>query len=616
MDMRNLIVLALALAAPLLPSPLAAAADVTLAANLPTAQSVGTTIRWTVAGTGIGSLDTRLSVQRVGNENDSAYAYGQIMYDYGARKDFDWTPLKQGSYIITAQVRDNGDHSITTLSQPFQIVPVPGSTQGTVISSTRNPLVALLSAPACRPGLFMRVLFHGDYPGAREYRTDAKPCAAGQTMNLYVAGMRASTTHLLTPQVEAADGSVVRTGSVMTFTTGAVDVPVPTPTIVIPPSEDTSLEDPIVLSGPLGGEGFSPVAADLEGQVVWYHKPFQANGSDFKLVTRWNDGGTFFAIAAIIASDRLALREVDLAGNTVRETNSRRVGEMLKARGQDIITFIHREARLLPDGRIALIGSVERVLVDVQGPGPVDVLGNEIVVLDKNMQLVWSVNLFDVLDVTRLATGDEKCSEGARGCPILLYADVVNDWTHANSISYSPADGNLIVSLRHQDWVIKLDYRDGAGTGALIWRLGKEGDFTPLGFPDDIDPWFTHQHDANYVGTDRVIDFDNGNRNSACLANPADCRSRGQAWLLDETQMTATLETNTDLGTFSSAMGAAQAVSNGNYSFAGGVSDDDSAPSYLDEVHPDGTKVFSMEFNERAYRGFRLRDLYTAPSYD
>ena len=39
---------------------------------------------------------------------------------------------------------------------------------------------------------------------------------------------------------------------------------------------------------------------------------------------------------------------------------------------------------------------------------------------------------------------------------------LAKDWLHTNSIAYSPADGNLLISMRHQDWVLKLDYRDGA----------------------------------------------------------------------------------------------------------------------------------------------------------
>jgi hypothetical protein len=290
---------------------------------------------------------------------------------------------------------------------------------------------------------------------------------------------------------------------------------------------------------------------------------------------------------------------------------------MLQQQGQQRIGFVHHEVLRLPDGRIALLGTVERLLEDVQGPGLVDVLGDMVIVLDENMQLVWSVNLFDVLQVTRRATGRETCINGSIDCPYLLLPDTANDWTHAVSISHSPSDGNLIVSLRHQDWMIKLDYRDGAGTGGLIWRLGKEGDFTPLGFPGDVDRWSTHQHDAERIGTDRLINFDNGNLAEACLADPQDCRSHGQAWLLDTTSMTATLELDADLGDYSSALGAAQVLGNTNYSFYSGLPGGLTTPlSRLDEVRPDGTKAFSVEFNARGYRGFRLKDLYTAPTYD
>ena len=30
----------------------------------------------------------------------------------------------------------------------------------------------------------------------------------------------------------------------------------------------------------------------------------------------------------------------------------------------------------------------------------------------------------------------------------------------------------LIVSIRNQSWLMKVDYRDGAGTGEVLWRLG------------------------------------------------------------------------------------------------------------------------------------------------
>ena len=132
------------LAASLSALQVATAVELTLTPSLPSGQLVGSTVEWTVEATGIGPFDYRLSVN------------GKVMYDYGLRSEFDWTPLKEGSNLITATVRDNGDDSVAQLSQPFRIVPVPGSTQSPVLSDTQNPLVALYSAPDCIPGLFMR----------------------------------------------------------------------------------------------------------------------------------------------------------------------------------------------------------------------------------------------------------------------------------------------------------------------------------------------------------------------------------------------------------------------------------------------------------------------------
>ena len=66
--------------------------------------------------------------------------------------------------------------------------------------------------------------------------------------------------------------------------------------------------------------------------------------------------------------------------------------------------------------------------------------------------------------------------------------DITNgvvDWMHANSIAWSPADDNLIVSVRNQDWVIKINYANGTGDGHIIWKLGADGNFT---LPPGTDP--------------------------------------------------------------------------------------------------------------------------------
>jgi len=589
--------------------PTVALAAFDLTADLPSGQPVGTRVLWSVTGSGVGITDQRLTVRRI-----SAGEPGRIIYDYSQRTSFEWAPLHEGNYLITASIRDSGDQSTTNVSKTFRIRTVPGSAQSPVVSATQHPLVALYSAPECTAGLFMKVTFQGAGPGSRTFSTDARPCVTGETMNIYIGGMREDATYFMRHQIQTDQGVTVQLGPFRQFTTGLIDRAVPAPNVVLPAGPDTSMEDAISLSGPTSGQGFGPVAANLEGEIIWYYRTDEVG--DFQL-TRWNNGGTYMMIGPSDPADRFTLREADMAGNTVRETTSRRIAEMLKAQGLQIISVLHHEIRRLPNGHIMLLGSNERLLEDVQGEGIVDVVGDVVLILNENLQLVWSVNFFNILDVTRQATGGETCTSGGPGCPILFLAEIANDWTHSNAIAYSPADGNLIISMRHQDWVIKIDYRDGAGSGALLWALGKGGDFTPLNVPPGVDPWFSHQHDSNYIGNNRLIVYDNGNMNDACLANPDDCVSRGQLWTLDEVNMTATLDTNAELENYSFAVGGASPLHNGNATFNSGFPAGPAASlSRQDEVRPDGTIVYTIEWAARAYRGYRLRDMYTAPPYD
>lgn len=37
------------------------------------------------------------------------------------------------------------------------------------------------------------------------------------------------------------------------------------------------------------------------------------------------------------------------------------------------------------------------------------------------------------------------------------------DWTHSNTVLYSSDDGNLIISVRHQNWLVKVEWFDKHG---------------------------------------------------------------------------------------------------------------------------------------------------------
>src|SRR5262249_16363131 len=179
------------------------------------------------------------------------------------------------------------------------------------------------------------------------------------------------------------------------------------------------------------------------------------------------------------------------------------------------------------------------------------------------------------------------------------------DWLHINTVSMSPGDQNLLLSVRHQDWVIKIDYANGAGDGHVVWRLGQGGDFT-VNFTDPK-LGFSHQHTPHYIDDHTLILFDNGNTRRA---GDLTANSRGQVWMLDEPTMTATLVLNADMGNYSDRVGSAQRLSNGNYSFTSGAQ---GRPPFIGqsiEVLPDGTKAYVLEVGRGLYRSYRTRTLY------
>src|SRR5207247_6927381 len=129
---------------------------------------------------------------------------------------------------------------------------------------------------------------------------------------------------------------------------------------------------------------------------------------------------------------------------------------------------------------------------------PVTILADEIIDLDQNLQIDWTWNAFDHLDVTRASVLHEKTSG-------------VYDWTHSNGIVYSPSDRTLLLSIRHFDWIVKIAYGDGTGNGRMIWRLGNRGDFSLTNPPaGDAFPWFSHQHGIGLPSGGRLFTFDNG----------------------------------------------------------------------------------------------------------
>jgi len=310
-------------------------------------------------------------------------------------------------------------------------------------------------------------------------------------------------------------------------------------------------------------------------------------------------GGNSFAPFPL---SRNVLREIDLAGNSRRETNIAAINAQLLAQGHGTITSFTNDAQRLPNGQTAAIAFTERT-VNVNG-APSNYIGDMIVVLDENFQVTWAWDGFDRLDVNRGPVLGEVIQPGGTEPSAAVPNLPAVDWLHINTVSMSP-DHNLLLSVRHQDWVIKIDYANGTGDGHVMWRLGQGGDFA-VNFTDPS-LWFSHQHTPHFIDDHTLILFDNGNTRRA--SDPT-ANSRGQVWTIDEEAMTATLGLNADLGTYSDRVGSAQRLSNGNYSFTSGAI---GAPPFVGqsvEVLPDGTKTYVLQVGRGLYRGYRTRTLY------
>lgn len=574
---------------------------VTLTPDLPSGQLVGTRINWTIS---VDNADPHLYRLAAGRQGEPL----RVIYDYTPDNVLEWVTLDDGLYIVQGSAKNQNTGQVTTVAQVFLITPRAPLTP--VVSFTPNALVAMYSAPKCPAGYTMRVAFI-EFQTTRPSATTRKACDGAHTMNFYVGGMRQGALYFMVHQIFNQQGDPIATGPVKYFIAGTVPLPIPFTGPEIAPGVETSVADRIVLMSPIQGtEEYPqyPRAHDLTGRIVWYYdRDMDVNPSLYRPVA----GGTFLMAVGRGELEGQILREIDLAGNVVRETTVESINDQLEVLGYtDPLTSFHHEARKLPNGHYAVIGSVERIMVDVQGPGPIDVLADYIVVLDEDFQLVWAWSGFDHLDPYRIAIMGETCVHQGPGCPPIFLAEIANDWMHSNAIAPTP-DGDLILSMRHQDWVVKVNYDNGAGDGSVVWRLGPDGDFTL----NDADPypWFTHQHDPNFVSLNQLTIYDNGN--TRCVANPELCYSRGQVYQLDTNTMTASLVVNANLGLYAFAVGSAQQVSNGNYAFDSGIAPagEEFYSRHAEVTTATGAINYQLFTNQGAYRSFRMVDLYTKP---
>jgi Arylsulfotransferase (ASST) len=512
----------------------------------------------------------------------------QVVRDYSRNARFTWNPMQEGTYQIRVDVKSGfvarkSEFTSVTYTAQSRVVGA-----NAVVSPMANPLVALYSAPPSK-GASIYVQFAKKGPTLSWQNTSPLPIIPGESTNFIVAGMLPNTTYLMRHVQD--DGTV---SAPLTFTTGSLpaNLKFPSFTVVQPPAAGTDLsQSEIFHAGLPSGDVINTVATDLNGNVIWYYDTAANKFPGY--AQNLEPGGTVMMLGGNpvgVAGGFNTLRQVDLAGDTLRETNVRAVNAKLAAMHQPQIIAFDHEAKLLPNGDTVVLASAPKI-VSYRGTAT-KFIGNVVIVMDQNLQPVWAWNSFRWLNTNRLGTDHP----------------VPTDWLHGNSVSWSPKDADLVVSLRTQDRAVKIDYANGTGNGHVAWKLGAGGNFKAIA--NTSQPWFSHQHDVRYINDTTLLVFDDGNTRQATFRN---AHSRGQEWILNEQNMTATLVVNADMGNYSDFLGSAQVLPNGNLAFtSGGRSSSKKPAGQSIQVLPNGTRIYVQQMSIFEYRSYFESTLYSA----
>jgi arylsulfate sulfotransferase len=372
----------------------------------------------------------------------------------------------------------------------------------------------------------------------------------GGVVKLLVAGMLARTLYHMRAKV-VLDNGAIYTDTDHTCTTGT---PPPTSAVNTTTSNGATPQPGIEIWNTVSPPGvIQAFATDLDGNVIW---TYLYHGSTVDLIQgiQLLHNGNMLMLISYLSSITVpssvglinVLREVDLAGNPIREItmdslNQKLAASTLRDANGNVYKFgsFHHSVLQLPNGHwVALATSIKNYSSLPGYPDTTPVIGDAIVDIDPEGNPDWVWNAFDHLDINRHPMN-------------------FPDWTHSNDMAYSSDDHNLLLSIRHQNWIVKINFLDGTGSGAIMWRLGREGDFKLVGGTDPTD-WFYAPHGLSYfspntTGTFRLGLMDNGNDRifpsgqvfckPLAPATPS-CYSTVPVFELNEANMTATLVTH------------------------------------------------------------------------
>jgi arylsulfate sulfotransferase len=205
--------------------------------------------------------------------------------------------------------------------------------------------------------------------------------------------MKASTVYHMRANLQV-DGTILWKDHDRTFTTGAMG-PTPPPSVTVtrgnsstPSREDGGVELIAFFASTGSPAALQTFVTDRDGNTIWYYDPPGRMASFLKLLP----SGHF--LAAISSSDTQpsAIREIDLAGNTIRELDSDTLTQNLHSKSFAFdFQFFHHDFVPLDNGHIIVLGQTTKDFTDLSGfPGTTTVQGDVLVDLDANWNPVWA----------------------------------------------------------------------------------------------------------------------------------------------------------------------------------------------------------------------------------
>ena len=460
-----------------------------------------------------------------------------------------------GNYIAPSVVSQGINISVTAAlaSSPAQnyataIVALLPAAQVSCPDVTGSPLVAAYSINLPSAGKVSVEFGKTTDYGRNTWQVPSGP--NGGTVKVLVAGMISKTVYHMRARVTLDNGATY-TDTDHTCTTGT---PPPTTPVQATTANGATPQPGIeVWNTAIPSDVLQAFATDLDGNVIWTYL-YHGSVADLIQGIQQLPNGDMLLLISYLSSITVTnpvglvdeIREIDLAGNTVRRLTMDQLNQKLAAsnfRDADGNPYnfrgFHHSVLAQPNGHWVMLTDYRKSYTDLPGyPGVTPVLGDAIVDVDQNGDPDWVWNTFDHLDINRHRMN-------------------FPDWTHSNGLLYSTDDHNLLLSIRHQNWIIKINFQDGQGSGAVMWRLGEGGDFKLIGGTEPTD-WFYAQHglsffSPNTTGIYRLGMMDNGNDrifpSGQVICKPlapttSNCYSTIPVLELDESNMTATLVTH------------------------------------------------------------------------